>query len=101
MVARRAELRERPIEGLEDSGFVVCGDRVMPPSYPDKESIRGTYLDQRRAFVRDRSEHPCQNGSAVTISGVAPYDPLADISTGAGHGSGSGPESPAHTVGLS
>ena len=56
MDARRAELRERLVRGLEDSGFVVCGDRVTPPSYPDKESIRGMYLDQRRAFVKDRSE---------------------------------------------
>lgn len=56
MDARRAELRVRLIESLKDSGFVICGDRVIPPSYPDKESIRGMYLDQRRAFVKDRSE---------------------------------------------
>ncbi len=56
MDARRAELRERLIGSLEDSGFVVCGDHVTPPCYPDKESIRAMYLDQRRAFVKDRSE---------------------------------------------
>lgn len=56
MDARRAELRERLIEGLEDSGFVICGNRVTPPTYPDKESVRAMYVDQRRAFVKDRSE---------------------------------------------
>ena len=53
MDARKTELRERLIKGLENSGFAIFGDRVIPPSYPDKESIRGMYLDQRRDFVKD------------------------------------------------
>ena len=56
MESRRTALREQVIAGLEDMGFTIGPDRVTPPAYPDKESIRRMYAAERRQFVVERHE---------------------------------------------
>ena len=56
MDPRRVELRARLVRGLEESGFTVSADRVTPPCYSDKDSIRRMYADQRKRFVEERGD---------------------------------------------
>ncbi len=56
MDSTRAELRQKLVAGLEASGFSFAGDEVTPPSYPDKESIRQAYKDERIEFLRERGD---------------------------------------------
>lgn len=51
---RRTQLRDRLVSGLEDLGFTFGPDRVTPPVYTDKESIRQMYLAERQRFVEER-----------------------------------------------
>ena len=44
------------MSGLEHLGFTVESDRVTPPAYTDKDSIRRMYLEERQSFVKERAD---------------------------------------------
>ena len=54
--SRRRELREFLVQGLEDAGFTVGAGVVTPPAYPDKDSIRRMYVEQRKQFVESKGD---------------------------------------------
>ena len=56
MDSKRKKLRARLVTGLEDMGFTFEADKVIPPDYPDKQSIRQMYVAERRRFVEERAD---------------------------------------------
>lgn len=56
MDTKAAELRERLVDGLTEMGFRFSDQEVTPPSYPDKDSIRRMFLDERREFAKTRAD---------------------------------------------
>ena len=44
------------MSGLEKLGFTIGSDRVTPPAYSDKESIRQMYVGERQRFVEERGD---------------------------------------------
>lgn len=55
MDSTREELKKGLIRGLEEIGFKFADNQVLSPSYPDKNSIRNAYLEQRRKFIAQRA----------------------------------------------
>ena len=53
---RRKELREFLVHGLQEAGFTVTTEEVTPPEYPDKDSIRRMYVNQRKQFVEEKGD---------------------------------------------
>ena len=54
--ARRTQLKEQLVSGLENLGFTFGPNKVTPPVYRDKESIRQMYLAERQRFVDERDD---------------------------------------------
>lgn len=42
--------------GLERQGFIFDANRVTPPTYTDKESIRSMYVADRRKYLEEKKE---------------------------------------------
>ena len=56
MESHKAQLREQLVTGLERLGFIFDANQVTPPTYTDKESIRGMYVAERRKYLEEKKE---------------------------------------------